>query len=121
MEAKLKVARAYLEKVSRRMKNFADLKLGPLEFQVGDQVLIKLRLVQFRLRGEGIGDQRLVWKYEGPVKVIEKFGRTSYRLQLPTWMKIHLVIHVSNLKPYHPDDDDHQHNEVTPYLVKSAY
>ena len=52
-------------------------------------------------------------KYEGPIEVIEKVGRTSYRLQLLTWMRIHPVIHVSNLKPYHPDNDDQQGNQVT--------
>ena len=28
-------------------------------------------------------------------------------------MNIHLVIHVSSLKSYHRDGDDHQRNEVT--------
>ena len=37
------VARAYLEKVSRQMKKWADLKRKPLKFQDDDQVLIKLR------------------------------------------------------------------------------
>ena len=56
-------------------------------------------------------------KYEGPIEVIEKVERTSYHLQLPTWMRIYPVIHVSNLKPYHPDDDDQQRNQVTRSLV----
>ena len=86
------------------MKMWADRKQRALEFQAGDQVMIKLRSEQFRFQGNW--DQQLVRKYEGPIEVIEKVGRTSYRLQLPTWMRIHLVIHVSNLKPYHPDDDD---------------
>ena len=40
-----------LEKVSRRMKKWADLKRKPLEFQDDDQVLIKLRLEQFQFHG----------------------------------------------------------------------
>ena len=31
--------------------------------------------------------------------VLKWVGNTSYRVALPTWMKIHQVIHVSNLKP----------------------
>jgi len=105
------VARACLERASKRMKKWADTKRRPLEFQPGDKVLIKLRPEQFRFRGQR--DQRLVRKYEGPVEVIEKVGKTSYRVQLPSWMKIHPVIHVSNLKPYHADPYDERRNVVT--------
>ncbi|KAA0060641.1 reverse transcriptase [Cucumis melo var. makuwa] len=93
------IARAYLEKASKRMKKWADKKRRPLEFRAGDQVLIKLRPKQVRFRGRK--DQRLVRKYEGPVEVLKKVGNTSYRVTLSTWIKIYPVIHVSNLKPYH--------------------
>ena len=97
---------AYFEKASKHMKKWADKKRRPLQFRVGDQVLIKLRPEQIRFCSRK--DQRLVRKYEGPVEVLKKIGATSYRVALPTWMKIHPVIHVSNLKPYHPDPDDDQ-------------
>ncbi|KAA0048702.1 reverse transcriptase [Cucumis melo var. makuwa] len=64
------IARAYLEKASKRMKKWADKKRRPLEFQAGDQLLIKLRPEQVRFRGRK--DQRLIKKYEGPVKVLKK-------------------------------------------------
>ncbi|TYJ97166.1 reverse transcriptase [Cucumis melo var. makuwa] len=85
------IARAYLEKASKRMKKWADKKRRPLEFRAGDQVLIKLRPEQVRFRGRK--DQRLIRKYEGPVQVLKKVGNTSYRVVLPTWMKIYPVIH----------------------------
>ena len=92
------------------MKKWADKKRRPLELRVGDQVLIKLRPGQIRFRGRK--DQRLVRKYEGPVEVLKKVGNTSYKVALPTWMKIHPVIHVSNLKPYYQDPDDMQRNAI---------
>ncbi|XP_038885809.1 uncharacterized protein LOC120076104 [Benincasa hispida] len=110
----------YLERASKRMKKWADKKRRALEFQAGDKVLIKLRPEKFRFRGQR--DQRLVRKYEGPVEVIEKVGRTSYRVQLPSWMKIHPVIHVSILKPYHSDPEDEQRNMLRrpPVTMKSS-
>jgi len=102
------IARAYLEKASKHMKKWADKKRRPLEFRAGDQVLIKLRPEQIRFRSRK--DQRLVRKYEGPVEVLKKIGATSYRVALPAWIQIHPVIHVSNLKPYHPDPDDDRRN-----------
>ncbi|KAA0057858.1 reverse transcriptase [Cucumis melo var. makuwa] len=109
------ITRAYLEKASKRMKKWADKKRRPLEFRAGDQVLIKLRPEQVRFRGRK--DQRLVRKYEGPVQVLKKVGNTSYRVVLPTWMKIYPVIHVSNLKPYHQDTEDLQRNIVTRPII----
>ncbi|TYK01597.1 reverse transcriptase [Cucumis melo var. makuwa] len=109
------IARAYLEKASKRMKKWADKKRRPLEFRAGDQVLIKLRPKQVRFRGRK--DQRLVRKYEGPVQVLKKVGNTSYRVVLPTWMKIYPVIHVSNLKSYHQDTEDLQRNIVTRPII----
>ena len=47
---------AYLEKVSRRMKKWADRKRRALEFPVGDQVMIKLRSEQLDSRGIGTSD-----------------------------------------------------------------
>ncbi|KAA0053382.1 reverse transcriptase [Cucumis melo var. makuwa] len=64
------IARAYLEKASKRMKKWADKKRRPLEFRAGDQVLIKLRPEQVGFRGRK--DQRLIRKYEGPVEVLKK-------------------------------------------------
>ena len=93
------------------MKKWADKKRRPLQFWAGDQVLIKLRPEHIRFRSRK--DQRLVRKYEGPVEVLQKIGATSYIVALPTWMKIHPIIHVSNLKPYHPNPDDNQRNVIT--------
>ena len=46
------------------------------------------------------------------MEVLKKVGNTSYKVALPTWMKIHPVIHVSNLKPYYQDPDDMQRNAI---------
>ena len=93
------------------MKKWADQKRRPLDFKTGDLVLIKLQPEQLRFRGDK--DVRLVRKYEGPVPVISKVGLTSYKFDLPAWMKIHPVLHVSNLKPYHPDQADPVRNQPT--------
>ncbi|KAJ7947141.1 Retrotransposon protein, putative, Ty3-gypsy subclass [Quillaja saponaria] len=105
------IARAYLEKASKRMKKWADKGRRQLEFQVGDLVLVKLTKEQLKgLRGQ---DHKLIRKYEGPLPIVSKVGKVAYKIDLPPWMKIHPVIHVSNLKPYHPDPEDPARNQST--------
>ncbi|XP_074297249.1 uncharacterized protein LOC141627954 [Silene latifolia] len=75
------IARAYLEKASRRMKKWADQNRRPREFKVGDMVMVKLNKEQMRfLRGR---DKRLVRKYEGPIQVIKRIGEVAYNLDRP--------------------------------------
>ena len=49
---KTEIARAYLERVLKRMKKWADQGRRLLEFQPGDKVLIKLRTNQLRYQGD---------------------------------------------------------------------
>ncbi|GJZ13744.1 2-(3-amino-3-carboxypropyl)histidine synthase subunit 2-like protein [Tanacetum coccineum] len=48
----------------------------------------------------------LIRRYKGPFPVIERVGKVSYRVQLPSKLKIHQVFHVSFLKPYHGEEED---------------
>ena len=74
---------------------------APLSF--GHRTKYSLNYDQNKLDFE---DAKTSASYEGPVEVLKKVGNTSYKVALPTWMKIHPVIYVSNLKPYHQDTED---------------
>ncbi|GJX17405.1 hypothetical protein Tco_0218237 [Tanacetum coccineum] len=80
-----------------RQKSYADLKRKPMEFQVGDKVMLKVSpwkgVVRFGKRG------KLNPRYVGPFKVLEKVGEVTYKLELPEEMsRVHNTFHVSNLK-----------------------
>ncbi|GJW65359.1 putative reverse transcriptase domain-containing protein [Tanacetum coccineum] len=86
-----------------RQKSYADLKRKPMEFQVGDKVMLKVSpwkgVVRFGKRG------KLNPRYVGPFKVIERVREVAYKLELPEELsRVHNTFHVSNLKKCHADE-----------------
>ena len=58
-------------------------------------------------------------KYKGPCPIIKKVGRASYKIDVPAWMNIHSVIHISNLKPYHENPTNLAQKQPTRGVVKA--
>ncbi|GJS28062.1 putative reverse transcriptase domain-containing protein [Tanacetum coccineum] len=86
-----------------RQKSYADLKRKPMEFQIGDKVMLKVSpwkgVVRFGKRG------KLNPRYVGPFKVIERVGSVAYKLELPEELsRVHNTFHVSNLKKCYADE-----------------
>ncbi|KAD2805349.1 hypothetical protein E3N88_38726 [Mikania micrantha] len=78
-------------------KSYADKRRKPLEFQVGDRVVLKVSpckgVVCFGKKG------KLAPRYVGPFEIIECIGPVAYRLRLPDELSgVHDLFHVSNLK-----------------------
>ncbi|GJX86651.1 putative reverse transcriptase domain-containing protein [Tanacetum coccineum] len=90
IKEKLKAARD-------RQKSYADNRRKPLEFEVGDQVLLKVSPWKGVIR---FGKKcKLAPRYVGPFKILERIGHVAYRLRLPEELSsVHTTFHVSNLK-----------------------
>nr|GEY00790.1 hypothetical protein CTI12_AA187700 [Tanacetum cinerariifolium] len=114
------MARASLDKAAKRMK-WADERRRHVEFEVEDQVMVKLLPQQFKsLRKVHKG---LIRRYEGLFPMIGRIKKVSYRVQLPPKLKIHPVFHVSFLKPYHGDEEDPERgvSKRAPTAVVTSY
>nr|GEX92032.1 putative reverse transcriptase domain-containing protein [Tanacetum cinerariifolium] len=86
-----------------RQKSYAYLKRKPVEFEIGDRVMLKVSLwkgvVRFGKRG------KLNPRYVGPFKLLAKVGKVAYRLELPQELsRVHHTFHVSNLKKCYADE-----------------
>ncbi|GJZ55551.1 reverse transcriptase domain-containing protein, partial [Tanacetum coccineum] len=80
-----------------RQKSYADKRRKPLEFSVGDYVLLKVSpwkgVVRFGKK------RKLAPRFVGPFEIIEKVGPVAYRLDLPEELDgVHDTFHVLNLK-----------------------
>ncbi|GJX29544.1 hypothetical protein Tco_0237623 [Tanacetum coccineum] len=86
-----------------RQKSYADSERKPMEFQVGDKVMLKVLpwkgVVHFGKRG------KLNPRYVRPFKVLEKARSVTYKIELPQELRrVHNTFHVSNLKKFHADE-----------------
>ncbi|GJZ25616.1 putative reverse transcriptase domain-containing protein [Tanacetum coccineum] len=63
------------------LKSYADRRRKPLEFEVGDKVVLKVSpwkgVIHFGKRG------KLNPRYIGPFRIIAKVGMLAYRIELP--------------------------------------
>ncbi|GJR11335.1 putative ribonuclease H-like domain-containing protein [Tanacetum coccineum] len=78
-------------------KSYADKRRKPLEFSVGDYVLLKVSHWKGVVRFEK--KRKLAPRFVGPFEIIEKVGPVAYRLDLLEELNgVHDMFHVSNLK-----------------------
>ncbi|GJZ51652.1 hypothetical protein Tco_0606167, partial [Tanacetum coccineum] len=80
-----------------RQKSYADKRRKPLDFSVGDYVLLKVShwkgVVRFEKKG------KLTHRLVRPFKIIKKIGPMAYKLELSKELDgVHDAFHVSNLK-----------------------
>ncbi|GJX69008.1 putative reverse transcriptase domain-containing protein [Tanacetum coccineum] len=75
---KIVLIKQRIQAAQDRQKSYADMKRKPMEFKVGDRVMLK---------------------------VLAKVGKVAYRLELPQELsRVHHTFHVSNLKKCYADE-----------------
>ncbi|GJW49191.1 reverse transcriptase domain-containing protein [Tanacetum coccineum] len=94
---KIMQIRQRLQAARDRQRSYANVRRKPLEFQVGDRVMLKVSprkgVIRFGKRG------KLNPRYIGPFKILKRVGPVAYTLELPEELSnVHSTFYVSNLK-----------------------
>ncbi|GKA83236.1 putative reverse transcriptase domain-containing protein [Tanacetum coccineum] len=89
--------RQRLKAARDRQRSYANVRRKPLEFQVGDRVMLKVSpqkgVIRFEKRG------KLNPQYIGPFKILKRVSPVAYTLELPEELSsVYNTFHVSNLK-----------------------
>ncbi|GKE78289.1 hypothetical protein Tco_1544409 [Tanacetum coccineum] len=93
----LKKENLKLKAARDRQKSYANNRRKPLEFEVGDRVMLKVSpwkgVIHFGKK------EKLAPRYVGPFEILKRTSPVAYRLRLPEELSgVHDTFHVSNLK-----------------------
>ncbi|GJZ96645.1 putative reverse transcriptase domain-containing protein [Tanacetum coccineum] len=102
---KIVLIKQRMQAAQDRQKSYTDRKQKPMEFEVGDRVMLKVSSWK-GVYGFGFGKRgKLNLRYVGPFRVLAKVGKVAYKLELPQELsRVHHTFHVSNLKKCYADE-----------------
>jgi hypothetical protein len=96
-EENVKQIQANILAAQSHQKSYADKRRNPLEFKVGDHIYLRVSPMK-GVRRFGI-KIKLAPRYIGSYPMIDKYGTTSYQVELPAKLSgVHNVFYVSQLK-----------------------
>ena len=97
-EQEVKKIRKNLKVSQNWQKVYADRKRTYQEFEVGDNIYVRIRPKKSTLRWTTC--TKLAPQFCGPFEILERVGSVTYWLALPGHIQVHNVFHVSILKQY---------------------
>ncbi|CAI7854072.1 unnamed protein product, partial [Closterium sp. NIES-54] len=103
LESAIDAARTSILNAQAKQTHYANTHRKDIRFKVGDQVLLSTDHLPLLRKGT---TRKLAPRFIGPFTVTRVLSPVNYRLQLPSYMKIHPVFHVQRLRPFRAPSHD---------------
>ena len=110
-------AKAALAKAQEDMKRYADKhRLEAVEYKVGDLVLLSTKDLKWQMVGRR--SEKLTERFVGPYKVKKIISANAVELDLPSTIKIHLVVNISRIRKYTSQVDGQRKETPKPVIIE---
>jgi len=92
-------AKVALGKVQEEMKKYTDRKRAEVDrYRVGDLVMLSTKCLKYQMVGRRT--EKLIERFVSPYKIKKVISLNIVELELPSKVKIHLVVNVSRIQKY---------------------
>jgi len=92
-------AKAALGKAQEKMKKYADKKREEVNnYKVEDLVMLSMKDLKYQMIGRRT--EKLMERFVGPYKIKKIVSTNTIELELPSIIRIHLVVNVSRIHRY---------------------
>ena len=92
-------AKAALERVQEEIKKYVDRKRGEVDnYKVGDLVILSTKDLKYQMVRRRT--EKLTERFVGPYKIKKIILSNAVELELPSTVKIHLVVNISRIHKY---------------------
>ena len=110
-------AKAALGKTQADMKKYADKKRSDIEeYKVGDLVMLSTKDLKYQIVGRRT--EKLMERFVGPYKVREIISSNAVKLELPSTVRIHLVVNVSRIRRYVGQVEGQKKEQPAPVITE---
>ena len=110
-------AKVALEKVQEEMRKYADRKRGEVDkYKVGDLVILSTKDLKYQIIRRRT--EKLTERFVGPYKIKKIVLTNVVELELPSTIKIHLVVNISRMHKYVGQVEEQKKEQPTPVIIK---
>jgi len=92
-----KEVKAVLGKAQEKIRKYVDSKRGEVDnYRVGDLIMLSTKDLKYQMIGRRT--KKLTERFVGPYKIKKIISSNTAELELPSIVKIHLVVNISRIR-----------------------
>jgi len=99
------------------MKKYANRRRSEVDkYKVGDLVMLSTKDLKYQIVGKRT--EKLIKRFVGSYKVQKIVSSNAVKLELPSTVKIHLVVNVSRIRRYVGQVEGQRKEQLAPVIIE---